>query len=82
MIFYSCTLVNLPAKLVHILFLNRTGKMVGRRKETKNCVECGKAIGGYKDYCAPCHERILEKIKNLKKIKRNRNKLPSSGTIA
>ena len=56
--------------------------MVGRRKETKNCVECGKAIGGYKDYCAPCHEMVLERIKNLKKIKRNRNKFPSSGTAA
>ncbi len=52
--------------------------MAGRRKETKNCVECGKAIGGYKDYCAPCHEKILEKIRSSKKTKRGWNKRPAA----
>lgn len=41
--------------------------MVGRRKEEKNCVECGKRISGFKDYCTSCHAKILEKIKNSKK---------------
>ncbi len=56
--------------------------MVGRRRETKNCVECGKAITGYKDYCTPCHEMILEKIKNSKKIKGNWKNFPTTVTAA
>jgi len=41
--------------------------MVGRRGKVKKCVECGKTISGFKDYCTPCHERILEKIKISRK---------------
>ena len=43
--------------------------MAGRRKTLKHCVECGKKITGMKDYCGPCHVKILEKIKKAKKSK-------------
>lgn len=41
--------------------------MAGRRVKYKKCVECGKKISGFKDYCAPCHEGLLEKIKNSRR---------------
>jgi uncharacterized OB-fold protein len=53
--------------------------MVGRRTKEKKCVECGKKISGFKDYCAPCHESILEKIKisrRERKYKRNISSTP------
>ncbi|GBE18277.1 hypothetical protein BMS3Abin16_00872 [archaeon BMS3Abin16] len=43
--------------------------MAGRRKTIKHCVECGEKITGIKDYCAPCHAKILEKIKEVKRKK-------------
>jgi uncharacterized OB-fold protein len=43
--------------------------MVGRRNKDKKCVECGKKISGFKDYCPPCHAKILEKIRNKKRGK-------------
>ncbi len=52
--------------------------MVGRRAKEKKCVECGKKISGFKDYCAPCHEGMLEKIKTLRRERRYRRDTPST----
>jgi hypothetical protein len=35
----------------------------GKRKTIKHCVECGVEIKGAKDYCEPCHTRILERLR-------------------
>jgi hypothetical protein len=43
--------------------------MAGRRKTIKQCVECGEKITGVKDYCAPCHAKILEKLKKGRRKK-------------
>jgi len=45
--------------------------MVGRKKEVKKCVVCGKKINGTKDYCAECHAKILEKMRSLRRERRN-----------
>jgi predicted amidophosphoribosyltransferase len=44
-------------------------KMAGRRKSIKLCVECGEKITGMKDYCTPCHAKILEKIRKGRRKK-------------
>jgi hypothetical protein len=49
--------------------------MVGRRRTTKQCVECSEKITGTKDYCALCHAKILEKLKN----RRRKRSITSSG---
>jgi predicted nucleic acid-binding Zn ribbon protein len=44
----------------------------GRKKSIKYCVECGLKITGGKDYCSPCHIKILEKIKRIR-VKKYQN---------
>lgn len=56
--------------------------MVGRRSKEKKCVECGKKISGFKDYCAPCHERILEKIKNSRRERKFKRDVSSASVDA
>jgi predicted amidophosphoribosyltransferase len=41
--------------------------MVGKRRVEKKCVECGKKISGFKDYCTACHEKLLQKIRKSRK---------------
>jgi len=41
--------------------------MAGRRKKEKRCVECGKRITGFKDYCTPCHKKIVERMRKPKR---------------
>lgn len=45
--------------------------MVGRRKEVKRCVVCGKKINGSKDYCRECHAKILERMRNIRRERKN-----------
>lgn len=52
--------------------------MVGRRSKEKKCVECGKKISGFKDYCAPCHESILEKIKTSRRERKFKKNVSST----
>jgi len=49
--------------------------MVRRKKEEKRCVVCGKRITGSKDYCPECHEKILQKMKNSRKERKNHYKV-------
>ena len=53
--------------------------MVGRKGKEKKCVECGKIITGFKDYCAPCHEEILLRIKITRRERKYKKRIKSNG---
>jgi predicted nucleic acid-binding Zn ribbon protein len=43
--------------------------MAGWREPKKQCFKCGEEIRGAKDYCEPCHEKVLKKLKKRRRRK-------------
>ncbi len=49
----------------------------GKQNIIKQCFECGAEIKGAKDYCEPCHTKILEKLKKRRRKKSLKSNNPT-----